>query len=246
MPGVESKRFTCERTMRVVINHLTRMQPPYVCIAGVDEGGRHKRPVLDVGRPRRELLASGGGPFSLGAVVDLGDVQRRPTPPEVEDVVFDPQHATTVGHWKPSEFLQLLQNTAEDSLGSIFGADLVRKSGTAAAVPVGNGNASLGVLRLKGAELVSQLEFAKPTVRLRFEDPVLGELSIKVTDLRLWEADQTTPAVDGIDEIRSDLDECLIAVGLTRPFQVSSYPGVWHWLQVNNVFPTRKPLWARE
>lgn len=232
--------------MRIVINHLTRMQSPYVCIAGVGEGGQHKRPVLDIGRPHRDLLASGGGPFSLGAVVDLGPIQPRPTPPEVEDVVFDPQLTKTVGHLKPSEFLQLLENTAKGSLGSIFGPDLVRKSGTAAAVPVGTGSASLGVLRLETAELVSHLDFGKPAVRLRFKDPILGELSIKVTDLRLWEADQKTPAAGDIDEIRNDLDACLVAVGLTRPFQVSSYAGVWHWLQVNNVFPREKPLWARE
>lgn len=232
--------------MRVIINHLTRMQHPYVCVAGVDDTRTHKRPVLAAGRLGRDLLRSNGGSFSLGAVVDLGDVQPRPTVPEVEDVIFDSGQTEVVDHLEPVAFRELLEGIAVDSLSAVFGGDLVRKSGSAAAVPLGNGSASLGVIRLEDAELNSRISFGKPEVRLVFTDPLFGELSIKVTDLRLWEMDQATPATADIEAIKDSLSGCFVAVGLTRPFAVSSYKGVWHWLQVNNVFPREDPLWERE
>jgi hypothetical protein len=232
--------------VRVVINHLTRMRSPYVCVAGVDNSGRHIRPVLSVGQLDRDLLRSKGGAFSLGANVDLGPTDPRPTVPELEDVVFDPGRTKVVDYLDPAAFGGVLEEIAVDSLGAIFGAEFVRMSGTAAAVPLGTGSASLGVLRLEGAELDAREHFGKHEIRLRFTDPDLGELSIKVTDLRLWESDQETPSMNNIQSIRNRLDGCRVAVGLTRAFAVSSYEGVWHWLQINNVFPEDDPLWVRE
>lgn len=232
--------------MRLVINHLTRMRHPYICVAGVDESRAHRRPVLSSGRLDRELLRTRGGMFSLGTIVDLGAVQPRPIAPEVEDVVFDPDKAVVEGELGPEEFVGLLEEVAVDSLSDALGAELSKKSSTAAAVPAGTGNASLGVLRLSAGELSSGLSFGKHDLRLRFADPTFGDLSIKVTDLRLWKSDQTAPAAEAIQAIGNNLDQCLVAVGLTRPFQVSSHAGVWHWLQINNVFPREDPLWARE
>jgi hypothetical protein len=43
--------------MRIVVNHLTRMQPGYICVAGMErQGGRHVRPVLAGGRWTRAYL----------------------------------------------------------------------------------------------------------------------------------------------------------------------------------------------
>jgi hypothetical protein len=182
----------------------------------------------------------------LGTVIDLGAVEHRAIAPEVEDVVFDPERAVVEGELGPEKFVALLEQVAVDSLSDVFGAELTRKSSTAAAVPAGTGSASLGILRLSSGELSSGLSFGKHEIRLRFVDPVFGELSIKVTDLRLWKSDQTNPATEALQAIGDNLDRCLVAVGLTRPFQVSSYAGVWHWLQINNIFPREDPLWARE
>lgn len=232
--------------MRIAVNHLTRMRAPYVCVAGVDESGRSIRPVLLNERLPRSLLVSEGGPFRLGAVVDLGDPQPKPVAPEVEDVVFNPLPTQVVGHLDDDEFRGLLEEGAQDSLRSVFGPAIVAKSSTAAAVPQHTGTASLGVLRINEAKLTVQSSFGKPDIRVHFTDRDFGGLAIKVTDLRLWEADQVTPATEEIERIQNALDDCFLAVGLSRAFSVSSYEGVWHWLQINNVFPSGNPLWTRE
>lgn len=236
--------------MQIVVTHLTRMRNQHICVAGVDKNWEHRRPVLvdsDGGHKQleRNLLRSEGGHFELGAVVDLGNAQPQPTPPEVEDVVFAPVAVTAVKTFDPADFQRVLDGLAKDSLRTIFGPDLERLSPTAAAVPEGRGEASLGVLRLSEAGLQVKSEFEKQVLRFDFEDPDLGELSLKVTDLRLWESDQETPATDAVDRIKNHLDRCLIAVGLGRAYK-GAYPGLRHYLQVNNIFPRNNPLWERE
>jgi Dual OB-containing domain len=232
--------------MRITVNHLTRMKAPYVCVAGVDVAGRSIRPVLEVGQLPRSLLTSQGGPFQLGAVVVIGDPQPRPVAPEMEDVVFKPSGSSAVGRLDIDEFCEVLGEVAAGSLRSVFGSVIVRKSETAAAVPQHQGTISLGVLRAAEAQLTVRKSFGKHEIRVHFIDPDLGALSIKTTDLRLWEEDQVTPAVSNIGRIESALDNCYLAVGLSRAFAVSSYRGRWHWLQINNIFPAKDPLWARE
>jgi Dual OB-containing domain len=232
--------------VRITVNHLTRMKAPYVCVAGVDSASRTVRPVLADGQMTRSLLTSEGGPFRLGAVVDIGDPQPRPVVPEVEDVVFNPTRTRVVKHLTADTFREVLSRSSVSSLRSVFGAAIVRKSETAAAVPQHQGTASLGVLRAVDAQIAVRKSFGKHDIRVRFIDPGLGALSIKATDLRLWEKDQETPATSNIGRIESALDNCYLAVGLSRAFRVSSYVGSWHWLQINNVFPERDPLWVRE
>ncbi len=101
-------------------------------------------------------------------------------------------------------------------------------------------------MRVKNAKIVLRTNHGKPDLRVHFVDPVFDSLAIKVTDLRLWQSDQATPAEANIERIKNALDDCYLAVGLSRAFPVSSYEGVWHWLQVNNVFPVADSLWARE
>lgn len=232
--------------MRITVNHLTRMTSPFICVAGVDSAGRSVRPVLSGEQLSRSLLTSQGGVFQLGAVVDIGDPRPMPVVPEVEDVAFNPRTTRTVEHLDSSEFREVLDQVVVDDLRSIFGPAIERKSGTAAAVPQGAGIASLGVLRGGDAKLTVKTRFGKPEIRVHFTDPDFGELAIKVTDLRLWEDDQVTPATANVERIKDALDGCYLAVGLSRAFAVSSYEGMWHWLQINNVFPADDPLWARE
>ena len=235
--------------MRILINHLTRMGYPYVCVAGIDTDGSHVRPVLDSAQLGRDLLCSEGGPFALGAVVDLGWAYPRRTLPEVEDVVFFPEQVTPakLGMLEAVQFAKHIKRVAKSSLKEIFGDDLARKSPTAAAVPKDRGEASLGVLRVDGdADLRLGQSNEKHEIRFAFVDKDLGELALKVTDLRLWKQDHVNPDVSKVEDIRSRLNSCMVAVGLTRYWPASFYPGFGHWLQVNNIFPIDDPLWARE
>ncbi len=233
--------------MQIAITHLTRMGHPYICAAGIDKKWRHWRPVAasrksgDVWKLDHGWLRSQGGLLEVGAVIEFGDVQPMPTSPEKEDMVVDFEQARFVKYLYRSRFLKILDRLTEGSLESIFGEELEKLSPTATATPAGKGDASLGVLRLRGAELELRDE---TEVRLIFEDAVLGEMDLKVTDLRLW--DDYRPKIDRIKRIQDEIEDCLITVGLTGVYESSSYPGPRHWLQVNNIYPRENPLWVRE
>src|SRR5215203_1566829 len=80
--------------LQILVDHLTRMQPGYFCVAGVDVNTpRHIRPVLRRGRLTIDLLSTGTGPFDVGSVVDLGPATYAGHAPELEDHDFDPAHA---------------------------------------------------------------------------------------------------------------------------------------------------------
>ena len=234
--------------MHIVINHFTRMQPgsPYVCVAGVS-GTTHIRPVVSNGRLDRTLRRSQGGNFSLGAEVELGPTTLCPVVPQVEDVQFLPEQASHRRNLSDDEFLVILDSVAKQSLRDVFGPDLEPLSRTAAAVHKNAGEASLGILKLGfDASIWIDENWQKPKIRFSIEDPEFGELSPTVTDIRLWKADQATPSAENIRKIEGRLEGCYVAVGLTRAFSVPSYKGVWHWLQVNNIFPADDPLWLRD
>jgi hypothetical protein len=204
--------------MRITVNHLTRMKAPFVCAAGVDSAGRSIRPVLSTERLPRSLLASKGGPFQLGVAVHIGDPQPRPVVPEVEDTTFNQRRTRAVERLDSDRFCAVLDGVVAPSLRSIFGPSIVRMSPWAAAVPQNTGTASLGVLRAKNAKIVLRTSYGKPDLRVHFVDPVLGALAIRVTDLRLWQSDQETPATANIERIENEIDDCYLAVGLSRRF----------------------------
>lgn len=236
--------------MQIVITHLTRMGDPHICLAGIDKKWKHWRPVLasrksdDDWKPDRSWLRSEGGHFHLGSKVDLGEVRHEPVPPDVEDVVVDAKQVKFIEDLGREHFLKILDGLAQDSLRSIFGPDLDSCRSTAAFMPVGAGERSLGILKLSGAKLEERVGYVNPEIRLVFEDPDFGKLEIHVTDLRLW--DGYRPKKDRVKRIQGELDDCLVAVGLTGAKEVSSYLGPRHWLQVNNIFPRSDPLWERE
>ena len=59
--------------MRIVVNHLTRMQPGYICVAGIDvQDNEHIRPVLGRARLTVDLLARNGGAFDVVALSNWG------------------------------------------------------------------------------------------------------------------------------------------------------------------------------
>src|SRR5579859_7898710 len=92
------------------------MQSGYICVAGIETvTGKHIRPVLR-GRLTNSLLVRYGGPFDMGAVVQLGSVRYEGRPPEVEDYAFEPVHAHRLSVAAPADFWSLLQRTALPAL----------------------------------------------------------------------------------------------------------------------------------
>ena len=114
--------------MQIIVNHLTRMQPGYMCVAGIDVASkRHVRPVL-ASRLTTDLLTLNGGPFDIASLVDLGPVEYGGQVPEVEDYYFNPVYTRCTGVLSPTLFWDVLRQSAQKSLVEIFGnADEPRK-----------------------------------------------------------------------------------------------------------------------
>jgi hypothetical protein len=212
--------------VRILVNHLTRMQPGYFCVAGVEVGTPgHIRPVLRRGRLTTDLLRPNGGPFDVGSVVYL-----------------DPARARWLFDDVPDHYWDILDGVAQESLTEIFGSslELWDESGT---VDVGEGRASLGCLRPE--EQPWLYVDHRGTVRMVL-DYLIPSVDLSVNDLRLYEADGRTPRLDLVSSVQRRLKAgvaVILSVGLTRPWQKRGDTAERHWLQVNNIHLEDYPLW---
>lgn len=229
--------------MRIVVNHLTRMEAPRICVAGIDpEAGRHLRPISPRAHPlTRELLAQEGGLFALGALIELGDVTPDPQPPEVEDHRFWPWRAQVLGRVSPKRYLELLHEHAHERLDVIFGKELARHEWSYA-VDKGRGDASLGVLRVCHKPDIEVDKFGKLRLCLSYgRKPAF----LPVTDVRFVQADHKTIRTDVVEDVRTRMRrgvEVLLMLGLARAFQRKSDECERHWLQVNGICMADRPL----
>ena len=232
--------------MQIVVNHLTRMSKGYICVAGVDiETGAHVRPVL-AHRLSEQLLRRHGGPFDIGALVDLGPVSWRGGAPELEDQAFEPRHARWIQDLPPPAFWQILERATRSGVQEIFGPALMRHRRTYA-VPLHAGNASLGCVVPRHAAF-EQTEYGK--LRLEVADQAGSDVvSLSVTDLRLYEADHETPRWGLIHSVNARISAgvpLIVCVGLGRPYRAEGDSADMHWLQANNVHLRDNPLWQEQ
>jgi hypothetical protein len=229
--------------MQILVNHLTRMQPGYFCVAGIDVNtSRHVRPVLRHGRLTTDLLRTNGGPFDIGSVVDLGPTTNAGRPPELEDHLFDPTKARWLSDDGPEGFWDSLAKVAHEDLAEIFGPvlELWDESGT---VDIGEGEGSLGCLRPEKQPWMYVDH--RGTVRLVL-DYLMPSVDLSVTDLRLYEKDGRTPRRSLVNGMQRRLEAgvgTILSVGLTRPWQKRGDDAQRHWLQLNNIHLRDDPLW---
>jgi hypothetical protein len=229
--------------MRIVVNHLTRMDAPRICVAGIDPVSKmHVRPTTPASRRlTRELLVEQGGPLALGALVELGDVRPDPKQPEAEDHLFRPEKAQRLGQLTPSRYLELLLEHAGDRLGGVFGDALVRHEWNYA-VDKGHGTASLGILRVRRKPDLVLDRYGKLRLRLNDEDK---PAFLPVTDLRFAEADHKTIRRKLVEDVKDRMRKgvgVLLMLGLARAFQRSDDDCERHWLQVNGICMMDRPL----
>jgi hypothetical protein len=231
--------------MKIIVNHLTRMRPGYICVAGLDvETGRHVRPVLEHRYLGTGLLARHGGPFDLGARVDLGSTHYAGQPPETEDQRFDPRFAHRLGYTTPGEFWAWLEQVARPHLREIFGPALSLQ-GQGCVVTPGTGTVSLGCLRALRPPLLRLTEGGKIRCLLPSRP---ANLDLAVTDLRLYsyEGGQYLPRGALVEQVAARLARgvrSILSVGLGRPWQKLDGSAPLHWLQVNNLHLEDDPLW---
>ncbi|HYM54419.1 MAG TPA: hypothetical protein VES97_03595 [Solirubrobacteraceae bacterium] len=229
--------------MRIVVNHLTRMDAPRICVAGIDPStGRCVRPTTGRRHPlTRDLLTESGGPFTVGALIELGDVTPDPKRPEMEDHLFWPERARLVGRLSSNRYLELLHEHAVGGLHTIFGDDLVRHERNYA-VDANRGAVSLGVLKVRRRPDLEVDRYNK--LRLRLNDEKRPAF-LSVTDLRFVEADHRTIKTEIVDDVRARMRrgvEVLLMLGLARAFKKPGDEGERHWLQVNGICMADRPL----
>lgn len=231
--------------MRIIVNHLTRMRPGYICVAGLDVvSGRHVRPVLDHRNLGTVLLARHGGPFDIGARVDLGQTHYTGQPPEIEDYQFEARAALRQGYATPGEFWAWLQRVAHPHLRAIFGPALSIQ-GQGCVVAPGSGDASLGCLRALRPPTLRVNEGGKIRCLLPSKT---ATLDLGVTDLRLYtyEGGQYLPRRALVEQVATRMERgigVILSVGLGRAFQRLEGGAPQHWLQVNNLHLEDDPLW---
>jgi len=228
--------------MQIIVNHLTRMQPGYMCVAGIDVASKqHIRPVLR-SRLTTEMLTLNGGPFDIASLVDLGPVEYGGQVPEVEDYYFNPMYTSCTGILSPPLFWDILRQSAQKSLVEIFGPE-IRPLKPGCVVDVGKGKASLGCLI---PALPPQLYVSRyGKIRMLITDGALiADLS--VTDARLCEIDHTTPKANVIRQVNRRMQKgvgVILGVGLSRPWQHAADTVARHWLQVNNIHLADSAVW---
>jgi hypothetical protein len=220
------------------------MSHPRICVAGIEpESRRHIRPTTGPANPlSRELLASAGGPFEVGAVVELGETTPVPSPPEVEDQHFDPAAARQIGRLKPEKYLGLLDEVAERSIRYGFGPDLEHRGRYKFASETGRGECSLLCVRME--EYIALQISNWGTLQLRFN--VANECAYApVTDLRFYEPDQTTIRKSLVRSVAARLRQrtrAWVMFGLSRPWAPPEETTERHWLQVNGICLEDDPL----
>lgn len=232
--------------MVITINHLTRMRPPYICAAGLQNDVAVRAVVA--GQLHKRWLRSNGGPFAVGAVVDLGVVKHVGEAPEHEDYRFDPFVARSTGLADARTFWKCLERVAKPSVDLIFGNDLIKRGRWSCAVNPGCGVASLGCWTVYGRPTISIRGLdPRPTrsgLRLAVTDPVLGKLDLGITDVRFFEDDFITVNETVLDNVQQRIDRgvrLILSVGLTRATVPPDNPV--HWLQVNNLHLEDDPIW---
>lgn len=228
--------------MKIVINHLTRMKPGFICVAGIDPRSLdHVRPVLGQGQLRRTLIRSAGGIFGIGTTVDLGPTRPVGQAPEVEDTCFDPSKAKGVSDFTRDSFWELLKKAGKRTLQAVFGPEL-QEVGKTLALDEGCGSASLGVLVPKTPPALKH-DFGKIKARIDMGDHYIF---VPVTDLRLYEDDQRTPRLEVVRDLSRRIRKgvpAILSVGVSRPWAKQGENKKRHWLQVNNVHLEDDPLW---
>lgn len=228
--------------MYVVITHLTRMRPGFICVAGIEPStGRQIRPVLR-GQLTRDLLRQNGGPFEIGGAIHLGETLCVGSAPEVEDHLFDLRKVRYLRRLCPNEFWTVLTKTTNPSLTTLFGNQLqLNKIDRSCTCPEKTGCASLGHFRSSASPRLAVNHWGR--LRIDVADPRLSP-ELPVTDVRLFRSDQQTVRISLIDSLAKRLRDsnAVLAVGLTRPYRKQGDPAPCHWLQVNNIHLHDDPL----
>ena len=220
--------------MEFVITHLTRMEFPHICVAGIDLGTlENVRLVLPYPHAFTHYLhTSCGGPLDLYARLGISATIPKGRPPETEDHEITLHHIRPLGKMDHRALWSLLSSRAKRDVNSIFGPALEITRNTYSSAP-GQGTVSLGFLRPRYLVklFVRQIE-DRTKLALSYQESG-NRFALPVSDLRLHELKDGFPvnkaAVYAMNRQIEMASSVILSVGLTRPWAGR------HWLQVNGI-----------
>lgn len=226
----------------VTITDITRMAPPFVCLAGVMENKQSIRIQFRESRIDEAWLCNNGvatvRPF---ARVGFDLIAPRSEPPHTEDWYVDKILVEDHGRLNPSQQLNLLSSICDPTVAAIFGTEILHDPGFY--VLKGHGNRSLGtILAERIYDLSYQCYEAGWDARLRFSDRSKTVYMLKVKDLTLCAYLDHLREQENLscEEIRQRLNRelggkpCYLRIGLARGW--AAYPDRCY-LQVTGVYP---------
>lgn len=227
--------------MQIIVNHVTRMDRPRICVAGIHRSSlRHIRPVT----PRtdlitRDLLRENGGPFGCGALVDIGSAVPHPSSPETEDHLFVTAHAKHIEDLDGQTYVDLLRQISHPDIHSAFGADLVEVRPCKFAVHAGHGTCSLAVIPVVEPEVLTA--FDKLYLTIGSHDL---RAKLRVTDVRFYKTDHRTLKREVVKDVIGRLTSGVPAyamLGLAREM-LDNDAGYVHWLMANGLCLEDRPV----
>jgi hypothetical protein len=186
------------------------------------------------------MLATNGGVFDIGNVVELGRTRWCGKPPEVEDVLFGERAAKIARRMTGEQLFAELRKRAVPGLQAI-GSDLLRE-GNSLVTTAGRGRCSLvATMSAEQFQVVARNHRDERGViaqRIRFVRS--DDVDLSVTDVRLYESDMLTPDIERVRWLQSRLaesPEVVLCYGLGRPYNGR------HYLQLNNLHLSNAPAW---
>ncbi|MFN8659447.1 MAG: hypothetical protein U0105_24145 [Candidatus Obscuribacterales bacterium] len=230
--------------MEIVINHLFRTEPGKVAVAGIfmPDAQTHIRPCppADISF-NREMIKDRGGPFCLGAVINIAQTKWQPRRPHVEDHIVESEALSQSGRIDQEHFWKLLDENAQDSLSDIFGNEL-RATGfnfNLRVIDENQGLASLGLLRVKSNDAILTVEGG---VKIWLNESG-ARACLRVNDVRLHYDDGKIryDLAEAIADRLNDGERCILSVGLSRAWSPDG-KNRYHLAQVNNIYFQADPL----
>lgn len=219
--------------MQIVVNHVTRMRKPRICVAGIDTTSlSHVRPTTSRADPiTRDLLRPAGGPFAPGALVDLGSVVPQGSPPEIEDHRFFTRNAKHVRDLSADEYLGMLDAVKSASIEDAFGPEMHEIRPGKLALPKGRGRSSLAVIELHKPRV--HIEWDK--LYIDIDDGVFAA-KLRITDVRFYDQNEQvrTSVVEDVTARLRRRTKAYGMLGVGHPL-LDRETGELHWLQCNGL-----------